>query len=160
MGWRKMATLVAVVVLASACGGSDEDAEGATTSTSPGAGSGEVVTTFGNIPGVSDECTAVANLSVAVSQVLSGNLGDIPDDILDAIPADARADGQVILDAIRLFAESLDADGIELSQGGLADLTPEQLEAYVTATAEIFDADVEAAADRFGQYAVTCAPGG
>lgn len=158
MGWRRLLVLVVIALVAGGCGGSDDGENAATTV--PADGAGNVVTTFGNIPGVSDECTAVANLSVALSQALSGSLGGIPNDILDAIPGDARADGQIILDAIQRFAESLDADGIDLSQGGLAGLTPEQLESYVEASAEYFDADVEAAADRFGQYAVTCAPGG
>lgn len=160
MGWRRRTAIGAVVVMvmASACGGSDETADLGTTA--PGGNSGGVITTFGNIPGVSDECTAVANLSVALSQALSGSLGGIPEGILDAIPADARADGQIILDAIEEFAGMLEADGIDLSQGGLAGLTPEQLDTYVTASAEVFGEEVEAAADRFGQYAVTCAPGG
>ena len=160
MGWRRHVAIGAALIVAivSACGGSD-DTEGSVT-TVPDNGAGDVITTFGNIPGVSDECTAIANLSVALTQAVSGSLGEVSDDILDAIPADARADGQIILDALREFAGRLADDGIDLTQGGLAGLSPEQLETYVEASADIFDEEVEAAADRFSQYAVTCAPGG
>lgn len=163
MGWRKSvaACVVVTVGLVGACGGSDEpDAAGEPTTTTTTTGSSGAVSTFGDIPGVSDECTAIANLSIALTQAVSGTLGEVAGDILDAIPADARADGQIILDALEEFGARLAEDGIDLTQGGLAGLTPEQLETYVNASADIFNEDVEAAADRFSQYAVTCAPGG
>ena len=90
MGWRRHVAIGAALIVAivSACGGSD-DTEGSVT-TVPDNGAGDVITTFGNIPGVSDECTAIANLSVALTQAVSGSLGEVSDDILDAIPADER----------------------------------------------------------------------
>lgn len=151
--------LLGVVLAVAGCGGDDSSDAGDV----GGGGGDETATTFptsvGDVPGVSSECEAVADLSLAISTVLSGQFGDISDDVVDALPSDARADGTLLVDALREFGDRIDAAGIDLS-GGLGGLSAEEIEVYSDISGEVFDEDLDAAVERIGQVAaVECAPG-
>jgi hypothetical protein len=163
----------ALALVLAACGGGDDSAgegddagDGGRVTTAAGGGGGGggdgVVTTFGNIPGLNDECTAVANLSAAFSQALTGSLGELPDDIVNSLPADARDDGRVLADALEEFSAGLQAAGVDLTNlQGLGALSPEQLEAWANLSETVFDEEVEDAVDRLSEaVSAACAPDG
>ena len=174
----RFTTLAAVLVLVlAACGGGDDDAGGGNApvdADSPavgpsgggggddGGGNDGVVTTFGNIPGLSAECTAVGNLSLAMTGALTGSFDGVPDDIIDALPAVARDDGRILVDALDEFAAGMQAAGIQLDQQtGLANLSQEQIEEWSALSERIFDDDVEDALERLSAaVSAACAPGG
>ena len=177
----RFATLVAVLALVvAACGGGDDDADAGTgngngartEAPSDNGGGGDddnnnnnnnlgVNTTFlGNIAGLSDECTAIANLSIAFSQAFTGTFEDVPADIINSLPAEARAEGQILADALDEFASGLEEAGIDLNLlEGIGSLTPDQIQQYSEVSERVFNDEVEDAADRLGEAAEGCAPG-
>jgi len=179
---RFLALLAMLALVIAACGGEDtnvgddENGDNGNVVTSPsndgdgnddegnngGDGNNTLVpgTTFGNIPGMSDECVAVANLSLAISQVLSGTFQGVPDDVVDSLPAGSREDGQIIADALNDFATALADAGIDLSQG-IGALSQDQLVTWGELSGEVFNDELEEVVDRFGNtIADECAPGG
>jgi hypothetical protein len=153
---RVVGVLAVVAALVVGCGGDDADTNGGVDAT---AGATTIPSTVGNIPGVSSECEALANLSLSISQVFAGSFQGVPNGVVDALPSEARADGQIIADALVEFDERLDELGIDLSDG-MASLSPEQLEAFGDVSGEVLNDDVDAAVNRIGiQMADDCAPG-
>lgn len=163
----RLFTLIAVLTLViTACGGGDDGADAEsdnaaqTQAPSDSDNPGVNTTFFNNVPGLNDECTAIANLSIAFSQVFTGTFEDVPDDIINSLPAEARAEGQILADALDEFASALEAEGIDLNLlEGIGSLTPDQLAAYAEVSERVFNDEVEAAADRLGEAATGCAPG-
>lgn len=149
---RRLIVLLGVVLALAGCGGGIL-----------GGGADETAMTLpasiGDIPSVSSECEAVGNLSLAISSVLFGRFDQISDDIVDALPSDARADGAVLVDALQEFGDRIDAAGLDLS-GGLGSLSAEEIEVYSDISGEVFNDDVDAAVDRIGRVALgECALG-
>ncbi len=157
----RFVAVVALLVLAAACGGDDSADAG---DDAGGGSDAQTATTFpstvGDIPGVSGECEALANLSLAISGVLTGTFDGLPDDVVGNLPGDAQADGEIVADAVQEFSDRLDELGIDLSQG-LGNLSAEQLQAFSDISGEVFNDDVDAAVNRIGiTMADDCAPGG
>ncbi|HSF84224.1 MAG TPA: hypothetical protein VLG28_01020 [Acidimicrobiia bacterium] len=154
-GRGRLVVAVAFLLAVAACGGEDDAA-------APSSEQDASATTFpssvGDLPGVSGGCEALANLSLAISSVVSGNFTGVPSDVVGNLPEEARADGQTLVDAIEEFHERLEQAGIDISQG--LNLDEEQLDEYVDINAEVFNDDVDAAVNRLGvTMAGECAPG-
>jgi len=111
----------------------------------------------GNIPGLSDECQAYASLSFAMSSAFTGGFGGLDAGIVSNLPAEARADGQIVVTALQEFSDGLTDLGIDLSQG-MASLAPEQIQAFTQLGESVFTDEVNDAFDRIGELAsATCA---
>lgn len=157
--WTKLVGVALLtMVVASACGGDDAGNDSA------GGNDGEdsattLPSSVGDIPGLSAECEAFADLSLAMSNTLGGGFVGIPDDLVDRLPADARDDGRVIVEALQEFGDRLEDAGIDLSQG-IGSFDEGQIETYGEISGEVFDSDVEDAFDRLaGMVADECALG-
>lgn len=157
--WTKLVGVALLtMVVASACGG--DNAGGDAAAGNDGGGSATTVpSSVGDVPGLSAECEAFADLSLAMSNTLAGGLAAMPDDLVDRLPADARNDGRVIVEALQQFGDQLAAAGIDLSQG-IGSLDQGQIETYTAVSADVFDSEVEGSFDRLATaVAEECAIG-
>ena len=170
----KMIALLAVLLLVGAAcgdsGGNGNDPFGigtATTSdpgTSPGGGDtggdNATVPTLGTllegIPGLNNECLAVANVFLAMGQVIA--TGGAGSDALLAeaaagIPAELQDDLAVIATALAAYSNALEDAGIDLTDpGAFGNLTEAQIN-QLNAIDEIIDSDeVNQAFDNFEAY--------
>lgn len=105
MRMPKRAVLAAVLSLAlvsAACGGGDSGDELFSTSIGP-EGQVNIDEPIDNIPGVSESCEALANLSLAMTQAITGDVGNTADFIA---AAKAKAPGEIQAD-IDALAEGL-----------------------------------------------------
>ena len=169
--------LVALLALTLAACGDDDDvadlADDPTTTTSGSVvgggsddGSSGSDTTFptsvGNIPGVSSECEAYANLSLALVNVFSGGFTGFGGDLVSALPPAGQADGAIVVDALQRFSDGMAAAGIDLTaQGGMAAMDADQLQAFSDLSEEIFTDEIDAAFDRLSELVeAECAVGG
>lgn len=168
---KRLRTILLVTLLAmtvAACGDDDvSDLGGGQGTNVPGFGddgfgdSSSLPTSVGNIPGLSSECEAYANLSLAMASVFSGGYDGFATDIVSQLPPEGRADGAIVADALQRFADGLAAADIDLSNGGMATLSAEQIEAFSAISEDVFNEDVEAAFDRLSDLVeAECAIGG
>jgi hypothetical protein len=111
----------------------------------------------GNIPGLSDECQAYASLSFAMSGAFSGSFDGLDGGIVANLPAEAQADGAIVVAALQDFSDGLDELGIDLSQG-MGNLSQEQVQAFSELGESTLTDEVNDAFDRIGELAsATCA---
>lgn len=172
---KRASSLLLVLLLAvtvAACGDDDVSdlGDGQTTSApvfgGDGDGSDDDNTTFptavGNIPGVSSECEAYANLSLALVNVFSGGFSGFGGDLVSSLPPSGQADGAIIVDALQRFSDGMAAAGIDLSAaGGMATMDADQIATFTQLSEEIFTDDVDAAFDRLSELVeAECAVGG
>ncbi|MDH3731537.1 MAG: hypothetical protein OES13_10540 [Acidimicrobiia bacterium] len=175
-------TIVAVLVLvAAACGDSgstltddttaaptgDTSASADTTAatsgdTAPPATSGDTLPplTVGNIPGLSDDCQALANVFLSFSGIFLG--GEAPDLNLDAIgdlPSELQADAAMMVAGLQAYADGLADLGVDLTDpASFAALTEDQQQAFGDLADSIDTEEFNAAADRLSAYGeVECA---
>ncbi|MEE8330525.1 MAG: hypothetical protein V3R84_02040 [Acidimicrobiia bacterium] len=183
---RFLAIVAVFVLVAAACGDSgttatddptaapagdtspsDTSASGDTTAatggdTAPPATSGGTLPplTVGNIPGLSDDCQALANVFLSFSGVFLG--GDAPDINLDAIsdlPGDLQADAALLIAGAQAYVDGLAELGVDLTDPtSLATLTEDQQQAFGDLADSIDTDEFNDAADRLSAYGeVECA---
>ena len=171
---RSLIIVVVVALAVAACGDDDlgSDLGGNTSADVPGFGDdgfgddgfgdgdATLPTSVGNIPGLSSECEAYLNLSLAMSAAFTGEFSGFDGDLVSRLPAAAQADGAIIVAALQEFSDELAAAGLDLSQG-LATFSQEQIQAFGDLSEEIFNDEVDAAFDRLSEAgAAECAIGG
>lgn len=163
---KRISRLLLVAVLGMAvvaCGddGSGGDATIPTGTDGSGVGDVTIPTGVGNIPGVSSECEAYANLSLAMSSAFTGGFGGFSGDLVSQLPAAGRADGAIIVAALQEFSGGLAAAGIDLSQGNIGTLTQDQLQVFSDLSDSVFTDEVNDAFDRLSEVVeAECALGG
>jgi hypothetical protein len=152
--------LAALVLVLAACGGDPVGDAAADTPYGDGgsifddAGGDTLPGSVGNTPGLSGECEAIANLSLAMSSAFLGNFNGFDGNLIGSLPSGIQADGAIVVGALQEFSDGLAAAGIDLaSPSGMAGLSPEQMEAFSTLSEEIFDDEVNDAFDRIGEAA-------
>lgn len=171
-GYRRFLAVIAVLALfAAACGdsGSSIDAlDEATAATGGGDlggggddgggglfGSDETVpVTIGNIPGLSSECEALANVFLAFTNVFAGGGAAAPSlDAISGLPGDLRADAALMIETMQAYFDGLEDLGVDLSDpASFGALTEEQQQAFADLS-ESFDTDeFTAASDRLSAY--------
>lgn len=126
----------------------------------PSTAIGTIPVTIGNIPGLSDDCQALANVFLSFSGVFLG--GDVPDVNIDAIsdlPGDLQADVALVIAGLEEYADGLAELGVDLTDpASFAALTEEQQQAFGDLADSIDTDEFNDAADRFSAYAeVECA---
>ena len=173
---KRLGVLLFVVVLvAAACGdsGTDTSAPAATSGDtqpastepaateapapmwSPATTSGDTIpATIGDIPGVSDDCEALANVFLSFASIFSPGGINIPDtDAFGDLPGDVQDDAEIVIDALSEWAQGLADAGIDLSDpNSLATLTEAQ-QNELERLSQAFDTDeINDALDRLGEY--------
>ena len=153
---RIIGLVAALAILVAACGDSGSPVEDALAEESAndlfsGDDSGTIPATIGDIPGIDDECEAIANVFLAMASVLSGQSVDMS--AFDALPSSLEADAQVVVEAFDDYADGLAELGIDLNDPeALANLSPSQLEGF-NQLAEQVDSDaLNAAMDNLSAY--------
>jgi hypothetical protein len=106
----------------------------------------------GDIPGLSDECSAFLSLSSAMASAFTGTFSGFEGDLVSSLPAAAQADGAVVVAALQEFSNALADAGIDLSEG-IGTLSQEQLQAFSQLGESIFTDEVNDAFDRIGDVA-------
>jgi len=148
------ATVFALVV--TACGGSSTVDQSSGTTAAPGSTDSGITlpTGVGNIPGVSSECEALLNLYVSISAAFTGGaVAPLDAATLANLPADVRADAQLVSDTLKQYSDGIQALGIDFSDPtSFATMTQEQQDAF-TALGDLLDSDAfQAASDRLSAY--------
>jgi hypothetical protein len=161
-----MAAVFALVV--AACGDDDSADNGASADNGNSSGNPEatfdpdetIPVTVGDVPGLSSECEALANLALAIGRAFTGGVEEVPAGIVEDLPSEMRADGEIVLEALTEYSRRLEEAGIDLS-GGVFSLAEDQIEAYSDITEEVFDEELEDAYERIGEAAAVsdCIPG-
>lgn len=176
--FRMSALVLVLMLLGAACGdsgdegGGDGDGSDATqvTSTTAGGGDGgdtdETVITLGtlaeNIPGIDDECVAVANVFGYLAQASFALSGQADFDTSEAqqqfeaaaaqLPGDLQDDLEVLADGLFAFYEAIQDSGLDLTDpGAVPDAS--QLAALEEALATIDTEEFDAATEVLGNYA-------
>jgi hypothetical protein len=171
---RPLLLIVALALIVAACGDDDSgllgDAPTANTEAGlpfGGGGSDEIPNTLpetiGNVPGVSGECEALLNLSLAMANAFTGGGGDIDPGFVSGLPPGLQADGALVVGALQQFSQGVQDLGVDLSDpANFAALSEEQFAALDALNDQIFDEEVDAALDRISDAAeVSCSvPGG
>lgn len=165
---RMVAVATVFVLVVAACGDDDSADNGDVSGAGDNGGNPEVTfdpdetipVTVGDVPGFSSECEALANLSLAIGRAFSGGFDEVPSGIVDDLPSDMRADGEILLEALSEYGKRLEEAGIDLSQG-LAALSADQIEVYSEVAGEVFDEELEDTVDRISEAAAAsdCVPG-
>ncbi len=137
---------------------SDSDAGGAVLPGGAGAGlPGASIPDVGNIPGVSNECEALLNLSIGVSQLVLGtsNAQEIIEAAKGDFPGELGDDIQAIAEAVGQYESALGDLQIDLVNNPLAfaALTPAQLTQLEAAGAALSTTRVDQAFENIPNYA-------
>ena len=171
---RLIALFVVVLLLAAACGdsGSDSTEPAATsgdsaattqpgstdapaTTSAPGTTSGDTIpATIGDIPGLSDDCEALANVFLSFASIFSGGGVNIPDSsAFNDLPGNLQDDAEIVIGALSDWADGLADAGIDLTDpSSLASLTEAQQQ-QLQALSEAFDTtEINDALDRMSDY--------
>ena len=162
--FRRFSRLVivgtAMVLVVAACGGGDDDSAGGDGDNdgTPGSTAATVVpTALPNIPGLSDECTALANMMLAATQAFTG-LSDNTDEMFAAaeagVPSELRGDFEIVKGAVERFGAAMEELGVNPFQDptAFASLTPEQI-AQLEEASDLLDSEpVDAAFDRISEW--------
>ncbi len=179
---RFLAIVAVLVLVAAACGDSgttatddptagdtspsNTSASGDTTAATsgdtapPATSGGTLPLTIGNIPGLSDDCQALANVFLGFSGIFLG--GDVPDINLDAIgdlPGGLQADAALLIAGAQAYSDGLADLGVDLTDpASFAALTEEQQQAFGDLADSIDTDEFNDAVDRLSAYAeVECA---
>lgn len=150
--------LTVLALVGAACGGDDPSGDpgpdGETVLPGDqGTGLGDsstLPTAVGNIPGVSGECEAYANLSLAMANVFTGGFSGFDGDLVSQLPSAGQADGAIIVSALQQFSDGLAAAGIDLTQG-MTGLSADQIQVFSDLTESVFTDEVDAALDRLSE---------
>lgn len=157
----RLVAIVAVLALVVAACGDDDSAEngGNADAGNNNGGNGSdnsletfgpddtLPTTVGDVPGLSSECEALANLSLAFSSALTGGFDGVPSGLVDDLPSEFRAEGEAIAEALEEYSRRLEEAGIDISQG-IFTLSEEQIEVYSDIADELFDDELEDSFER------------
>lgn len=144
---------VTLVLAVTACGDDDFGGGfGENQTPTPGFGDGDLTipTSVGNIPGLSGECEAYANLAFAMSAAFTGQFTGFEGDLVSNLPAEAQADAVIIVDALQEFSDGLAGAGIDMSQG-MAGFSQEEIETFSDLSEAVFTDEVDAAFEGLGE---------
>ncbi len=176
---RLFAVLAVVALLAAACGDSgDEDGDGdgggSDTQTSATTGSGDsgdtlitLGTLLGDIPGLDDDCVAVANVFAAIANASfavsgQGNIdtGDaqaVFDQAAANLPGDMQQAVQVMADALISYFQTLNDLGIDFSDPSAAP-SEDQIAALLAVGETLDTEEFNAASNALTAYAAEQCP--
>ncbi len=152
-GW---AAAIVFALVVTACGGSPaatNDTSG--TTAAPGSGTNSTLPIgVGNVPGVSSECVALLNLYLSISAAFTGgSISPLDAATLASLPADIRADAQLVSDTLKQYSDGIQALGIDFTDPtSFATMTQEQQDAF-TALGDLLDSDAfQTASDHLSAY--------
>ena len=175
----RMLTMVsAMALMAVACGSTDSQSESATLSnTEAGEESGdgddssegeeggddtvfdsddiELPTDVGDIPGLSDECEAIANVFLSMSTAFLGG-GAIDADLssFDKLPGELQDDAATVVSALNKLYAGLESLGVDLSDPtALASLTADQAATFAQIGEGLDTAEFDEASENLSNYA-------
>jgi hypothetical protein len=173
---RWLAVLAALMLVLAACGdsgeesssdpfggggesSSDEDPFGGSSDDLPSADDLEDFADLTDIPdvlGLSDECEALAEVFLGMSQIFLGNTGSADElfaNAAGALPGALEDDIETIRDAVGAYGEALEDAGVDFNDpNAFASLTPAQQGALADAS-EVLDTDaVNDAFDNLDAY--------
>ncbi len=169
---RGFAVLAVVALTAAGCGDSGDDAgnggDGGSdtqTSVADGGDSDDTLITLGalldDIPGLDDDCLAIANVFAAIANASLAIGGQVDFDAGDAqalfdqaasgLPADLQGDIQVMADAMIGYFQALSDIGFDLSDPGAAP-SEEQIAALLAVGESLDTAEFNAASENLSAY--------
>ncbi|MCP3974071.1 MAG: YebC/PmpR family DNA-binding transcriptional regulator [bacterium] len=157
---RLVIVSMALTLIVAACGGGDDETAGDNDGGDGTTGSTAatvVPTALPNIPGLSDECRALANMMLAATQAFTG-INENVDEMFAAaeagVPDDLRDDVAIVKKAVESFGAALEELGVNPFQDptAFANLTEEQIEQLEAASDLLDGEDVNNAFDEISDW--------
>lgn len=160
-----VAVVGALALLATACGdddsstpfdgggfGADDDDEGGDFGD---LGDLELPGDVGDIPGLSDDCEAIANVFLSFSSAFfGGDPVDADSSRFDGLPGELRDDADIVVGALNELYEEFDRLGLDLSDPtAFATMTEEEAAAFGELSDNLDSAEVSDAMDNLEVYA-------
>jgi len=155
---KYVAAIMALALVMTACGGSDGgflDQSPAATAGSDGLVSvDDLPTDVGDLPGVSGECEALLNLFLSIGGAfLGGEVTALDSGALANLPAEIRADAQLVSETLSAFSVGLQDAGIDLSDPStFAGMTEVQQAAFDDVTGLLDSEQFNTASDNLSAY--------